>query len=172
MNQDFAVSNTTTDVTHVGPLAQEIALDKNGTISLDQSIVAPGGDQPLTIAAIKQAALGTSIVLRADPAGANVANLTLDLPAGGVAGDVASALVSQLGLLRQNDGVTINFALFTSTPADINLTSTDPNILGLPQALFSVGAAGLALVAIELAVVGTSATPPVVRITSGNITFA
>ncbi len=172
MNQDFSVSNTTTDVTHVGPLAQELALDRNASITLDQSLVAPKGNPPLSIATIKQAALGTSVVLRIDPAGFNVTNLTLDLPAAGVAGDVASALVSQLGLLRQGDAVTVNFALFTSAGATINLTSTDANVIGLPQILFGAFSTGLSLVAIELAVVGTTAVPPVVRITSANISFA
>jgi hypothetical protein len=101
-----------------------------------------------------------------------VQNLTLDLPVGGVAGDVASALVSQLGLLRQNDGVTVNFVVFTPTTPAINLTSTDPNILGAPLTLFNPGESGITWLAIELAAVGTSALPPVIRLSAGHQEFA
>lgn len=171
MNQDFSVSNTTTDLTHVGPVAQEIALDKNGSITLDQTLAANAGDAPLTIAAIKQAALGTSVTIRPDPVGANVQDLTLNKAVGDADGSVASALVSQLGLLRIHDGVTVNFACFsTAAFAAISLSTDDANILGGPLVLFAGGAEGLALVSFELTLVGTAATPPVVTMAVINIT--
>jgi hypothetical protein len=171
MNQDFAVSNTTSDISHIGPLVQELSLDKDGCITLDQTLPANTGDQPLTIAAIKQASLGTSLEIRADPSGPNEQNLTIDLPAGAGAGTVASALVSQLGLTRQNNGVSINFVVYLPTTPAVNLTSTDPNVLGVPLTLYSAGGDGITTVGIELAMVGTATTPPVVRLVAKYMPF-
>ena len=169
MNQDFTVSNTTTDVTHVGPLAQEIALDKNASITIDQATLAPV-TIPLTIAAIKQAALGTSVTLRPINLDGTVVALVLNKAVGAADGSVANALVGQLGLIRQNDGVTVNFACFsTDAFAAINLASDDANILGGTLVLFAGGAQGLALVSFELTQVGNPTTPPVVTMAVINL---
>jgi hypothetical protein len=164
MSQSFTISNTTSDISHIGPLVQELSLDISACISIDQTLPTNTGDQPLTIAAIKQASLGSSVTIRADPAGVNQQNLTLNLPAGGAAGTIAQALVSELGLLRQNDGVTIDFVVYTPTSAPIELTSDEPNIIGLPLVLYPNGTDGISTVGIELAMVGTETTPPIVRL--------
>jgi hypothetical protein len=172
MNRNFAVSNTTSDISHIGPLIQELSLDKNGCITLDQTLPTNTGDQPLTIAAIKQAALGSSVTIRADPSGTFQQDLTLNLPAGGVAGDIASALVSELGLNRQNDGVSVDFVVYNPTLAPIDLTSTDPNILGPPLQLYGLSGDGITTLGIELATVGTATTPPVIRLSVKTMSFS
>ena len=173
MNQEFSVSNTTTDITHVGPLSQQISLDKNASITLDQTITTLTGNVPLTMAAIKQAALGSSITIRPDPAGGNIQNLTLNKAVGAANGSVSSALASQLGLTRANDGVTINFAVFAQPPwAAIGVSSDDTFITTGPVALFPANTPGIGYLAIELSTVGTTTTPPSIVLTAANTACA
>ena len=85
---------------------------------------------------------------------------------------MASALVGQLGLLRQNDGVSVNFVVYLPTAAAINLTSTDPNVLGVPLTLYEVDGDGITTVGIELATVGTDTIPPIVQLVVKNMPFS
>jgi hypothetical protein len=132
MNQAFGVNNTTNDVTNSGPVAQELALHKGATIIAD---VGSLHNTPLSMGAVKQAAMGSTIIVDIINAGGipgNIQNFNLDKAAGAPNGSVAQALVDQLNLKRVGDCALLHFFACNRLPVGTDLvvlTSDDTSVL-------------------------------------------
>ncbi len=136
----FSVSNTVADVTTIGPLAQDLSLQRTGTLSFTL-IAPPGVNIPLSMGTIKQASLaGIHLnLINTNGISTGTANLTINLKAGATAGGVARGLQKALGLVLPGDIAVIRFYTFRDL-ADaevINITSNDPSVSGSPSILFN-----------------------------------
>jgi hypothetical protein len=108
MNQAFEVNNTIKDITHSGPVAQELALHKGATLIAD--LAAGLHFTPLSFGAVKQAALGTTIVVNFINLGGDGAQFfTLNKAVGAPNGSVAAALIKELLFKRVGDCALLHF---------------------------------------------------------------
>ena len=139
MNQAFGVNNTTNDITHSGPVAQELALHKGATLFADTTTVT---ETPLSMGLVKQAALGTTIVVDFDnPAGTGAQAYTLNKAAGAADGTVAADLVKELLFKRVGDCALLHFfsCQRLTDEAVVIVQSDDASVLGSPTDLFDGG---------------------------------
>ena len=108
MNQAFGVNNTTKDITHSGPVAQKLALHKGATLFANLTGIET--ITPISMGTLKQAALGTTIVVDFDDtAGDGLQLYTLNKVAGAPNGSVARALINQLNFKRVGDCALLHF---------------------------------------------------------------
>ena len=109
MNHSFQVNNTTKDITNSGPVAQELALHKGATLFTDLGIITIS---PLSMGIIKQAAMGSTIVIDIINAGGGGFQIyTLNKATGAPNGSVARALIDQLNFKRVGDCALFHFFL-------------------------------------------------------------
>lgn len=106
-NEQFQkVVDTLNDVTQIGPLAQQIALHKGAQLApIDLTV---GGTAPLSFGTLKQAALGTTVILTISDGNVNF-TFTLNKEAGAPNGSVAEALQKELLLNRVGDTALCRF---------------------------------------------------------------
>nr|QBK85308.1 MAG: hypothetical protein LCIVAC01_01170 [Iridovirus LCIVAC01] len=132
MNQAFEVNNTTNDITHSGPVAQELALHKGSTLIAD---VGSLHNTPLSMGAVKQAVLGSTIIVDIINAGGipgNIQNFNLDKATGAPNGSVARDLVDQLNFKRVGDCALLHFFACNRLPVGSDLVaigSDDTSVL-------------------------------------------
>ncbi len=135
MNQSFGVNNTINDITHSGPVAQELALHKGATLF---ALIGGGFTTftPLSMGIIKQAALGTTVVINFDdPAGQGTQGYRLNKETGAANGTVAAALVKELLFKRVGDCALLHFyscQRLTDPEGDVIVLSNDTFVLGSP----------------------------------------
>jgi hypothetical protein len=142
MNQAFGVNNTTNDITHSGPVAQELALHKGATLF---AIISADTDTPLSMGMIKQAALGTTIVINFDDVAGGFGQVyTLNKETGAANGTVAAALVKELLFKRVGDCALLHFHACQrlTSGGDVLVVSNDTSVLGIPGILFDGLTAG------------------------------
>jgi hypothetical protein len=136
MNQAFGVNNTTKDITHSGPVAQKLALHKGATLFADTTVV---GDlcTPISIETLKQAAMGSTIIIDFfDTAGGNAQIYTLNKSPGAPRGSVSAVLIDQLNLKRVGDCALLHFfCCQTLTNGGVQIQSDDLSIQPPPQCL-------------------------------------
>jgi len=143
-NQAFGVNNTTNDITHSGPVAQKLALHKGATLFANVSIFAT--ETPLSMGLVKQAALGTTIVVNFnDTAGGGLQIYTLNKEAGAANGSVAADLVDQLLFKRVGDCALLHFFACQRLTGEttVAVQSDDTSVLNSPASLFVGDFAGL-----------------------------
>ena len=141
MNQPFGVNNTTNDITHSGPVAQKLALHKGATLFANITNVSI---TPLSMGLIKQAALGTTIVVNFDnTAGVGAQAYTLNKASGAANGTVAADLVKELLFKRVGDCALLHFYACQrmTDEAVVIVQSDDTSVLGSPTDLFDGGTA-------------------------------
>ena len=138
MNQAFGVNNTTKDITHSGPVAQKLALHKGATLIADTSS-AFEVRTPISIATLKQAAMGSTIIIDVlDPAGTTVQIYTINKVTGAPDGSVARALIDQLNLKRVGDCALLHFFMCQRlTGGEIVIFSDDNNVFFFDAVLFN-----------------------------------
>jgi len=134
-NQAFGVNNTTNDITNSGPVAQELALHKGATLF---AIIDSDTSTALSMGMIKQAALGTTIVINFDNVAGSFGQLyTLNKETGAANGTVAADLIDQLLFKRVGDCALLHFfACQRLTGGDVLVVSNDTSVLGSPAVLF------------------------------------
>jgi hypothetical protein len=136
MNQAFGLNNTTNDITHSGPVAQELALHKGATLF---AIISVDTDTPLSMGLIKQASLGTTIVINFDDVAGNLGQVyRLNKETGAANGTVAAALVKELLFKRVGDCALLHFHACQRITggADVLVVSNDTSVLGSPAIVF------------------------------------
>jgi hypothetical protein len=137
MSQQFEVLNTVNDITNAGPVAQEIALHKSALITVDLSVAST---QPLSFGMLKQAALGTTVIMNVTNDGDETVFLTLNKKAGAANGTVARALQEELLLKRIGDKALCRFYLPIFPPlsmdGDIRVSSDDTSVTPANTILF------------------------------------
>jgi hypothetical protein len=102
------VNNTTKDITHTGPVAQELALHKGAILFAD--VTDGTTTEPLSMGMMKQAAMGSTIFINfSDTSGNGLQNYTLNKATGAPNGSVARALIDQLNLKRVGDCALLHF---------------------------------------------------------------
>jgi hypothetical protein len=106
MNQSFQVNNTIKDITHSGPVAQELALHKGALLIADLSVAT---NTPLSMGLIKQAAMGSTIVMDFIKIAGGFQSYTLNKVSGAPNGSVARALIDQLNFKRVGDCALLHF---------------------------------------------------------------
>jgi hypothetical protein len=171
MSQQFEVSNTVNDITNAGPVAQEIALHKGALIPVDLSVAST---QPLSFGSLKQAALGTTIIINFQADGDETVFLTLNKKTGAANGTVARALQEELLLKRIGDKALCHFYSSNFPPlsmdGDLRVSSDDTSVtpanIILFQGMLPEKARGEAVLEIEATAVPPNA--PTVRLDSGN----
>ena len=137
-NQTFGVNNTTNDITNSGPVAQELALHKGSTLFA----IIDGGSNTFTalsMGMIKQAALGTTIVINFDDVAGGLGQIyTLNKETGAANGTVAAALVKELLFKRVGDCALLHFHACQRLTGggDVLVVSNDTSVLGSPTILF------------------------------------
>jgi len=173
-NQQFVgLNDTTNDITHNGPVAQELALHKGATLF---AITDGANLEALSMGTVFQAALGTTVVVDfSNLAGAGTQVYTLNKEAGAANGTVAADLVDQLLLKRVGDCALLHFHAcerLTST-ALVSVQSDDTSVTGSPAVLFDGGTAGKEGGEAVLEVRATSVTPgaETVSLFSGDNAF-
>jgi len=137
MNQSFALNNTTNDITHSGPVAQQLALHK-GAILFAQ-LIGPDTFVPLSMGMVKQAALGTTVVVNFDnTAGSAITSYTLNKEAGAANGSVAKDLIDQLLFKRVGDCALLHFFACQrlEDEGEVRVQSDDTSVTGSPVTLF------------------------------------
>ena len=137
MNQAFGVNNTTNDITNSGPVAQELALHKGATLFADTTTVT---ETPLSMGLVKQAALGTTIVVDFNnPAGTGFQEYTLNKASGAANGTVAADLVKELLFKRVGDCALLHFHACQrlTDDAEVIISSDDTSVMGSPTDLFN-----------------------------------
>ncbi len=132
MNQSFKINNTTKDITHSGPVAQELALHKGARLIADLSVVT---NTPLSMGLIKQATLGTTIIMDFIKILGGFQSYTLNKAAGAPNGSVARALIDQLNFKRVGDCALLHFfacnRLETTVGLDtVCVQSDDTSVIG------------------------------------------
>ena len=136
MNQSFQVNNTIKDS---GPVAQELALHKNATLFTDLSLIT---NTPLSMGIIKQAAMGSTIVINfINAAGGGFQVYTLDRVSGAPNGSVARALIDQLNFKRVGDCALLHFFLCQRLEDLVGINpiaveSNDTSVIGAVAILF------------------------------------
>jgi hypothetical protein len=130
-NEQFQkVLDTLNDVTQIGPLAQKIALHKGARIPIDLS-TSGTVFQPISFGTLKQAALGTTVIIDVTATGKQDFRFTLNKEAGAADGSVAEALQKELLLNTVGDTALCRF--YKSGPVltegEISVTSDDANVL-------------------------------------------
>jgi hypothetical protein len=139
MNQSFGLNNTTNDITNSGPVAQELALHKGATLFA----VTSGTDvtnTPLSFGSVKQAALGTTIVINFDDPDENGLQFyTLNKETGAPNGSVAADLIDQLLFKRVGDCALLHFYACQrlTDAALVSIQSDDTSVTGSPALLFN-----------------------------------
>jgi hypothetical protein len=139
MNQKFGVNNTTQDITHSGPIAQKLALHKGATLFTNLSLATL---TPLSMGIIKQAAMGSTIVIDIfNKGGGGFQIYTLNKATGAPNGSVAAALVDQLDFKRVGDCALLHFFLCQRLQEldginPIAVESDDTSVIGGPAILF------------------------------------
>jgi len=137
-NQTFGVNNTTNDITNSGPVAQELALHKGATLF---AIIIGGFTTftALSMGMIKQAALGTTVVINFDDvAGTGEQGYRLNKETGAANGTVAAALVKELLFKRVGDCALLHFYACQrlTEGGKVFIFSNDTSVLGSPVDLF------------------------------------
>ena len=170
MSQEFEVLNTVNDITNAGPVAQEIALHKGALITVDLSVAS---SLPLSFGMLKQAALGTTVIMNVTNDGDKTAFLTLNKKASAANGTVARALEEELLLKRVGDKALCHFYLpispALSMDGAIRVSSDDTSVTGTPilfQGMVVEKGRGEAVLEIEATAVPPNA--PTVLITSAE----
>ena len=140
MNQAFGVNNTTNDITNSGPVAQELALHKGATLFA----VTSGFETftSLSMGMVKQAALGTTVVVNFDNTGGRfIQSYTLNKEAGASDGSVAKDLIDQLLFKRVGDCALLHFYACQrlTDEGEVNVRSDDTSVTGGPVILFVGG---------------------------------
>jgi hypothetical protein len=138
MNQAFGVNNTTNDITNSGPVAQQLALHKGATLFANTVFITVN-IEPLSMGTIKQAALGTTVVIDfINPDASGIQRYTLNKKSGAANGSVAAALVKELLLKRVGDCALLHFYACQRF-IDIGIVqveSDDTSVIGSPALLF------------------------------------
>ena len=137
MNQSFALNNTTNDITNSGPVAQKLALHKGATLFANVS--SADTFVPLSMGMVKQAALGTTVVVNFDnTAGSFIQSYTLNKETGALNGSVAKDLINQLLFKRVGDCALLHFYACQrlTDEGDVNVRSDDTSVTGGPVILF------------------------------------
>jgi hypothetical protein len=129
-NEQFQkVVDTVNDVTQIGPLLQQIALHKGARIPIDLST---SGTvlEPISFGTLKQAALGTTIIIDVTATGKQDFRFTLNKETGAADGSVAEALQKELLLNRVGDTALCRFYKSGEALAEgeISVTSDDANV--------------------------------------------
>jgi hypothetical protein len=134
---DFGVSNTTTDVTNVGPLSQQLSVPGPSILTIDGS--APT-QVPITFADLKQASL-SGVIVRPFPSGGSTSDFTLNKKPGAADGSVANALISEFNLRSEASSVILKFHNPAVLGGTVRLTSDDVtlSIQTNPINLFTAG---------------------------------
>jgi hypothetical protein len=134
---DFGVSNTTTDVTNVGPLSQQLSVPGPSVLTIDTS--APT-QVPITFADLKQASL-SGVIIRALPFGGSTSDFTLNNIPGAAAGNLTSALFSEFNLPTLFSSVILKFHAPATVGGTVRLTSDNASlsIQANPIDLFTAG---------------------------------
>lgn len=137
MNQ-LKINNTLgNNITKSTPVAQTIALHKGAILNADTS---SAGTEPLSFGSLKQAALGTTIIVHSIAIGAFTFDFTLNKKAGAPNGTVAEALQKELLLVNVGDTALCRFFLsgfqLVSPTNFIRVTSDDTSVTGSPAVLF------------------------------------
>nr|QBK85387.1 MAG: hypothetical protein LCIVAC01_01960 [Iridovirus LCIVAC01] len=136
-NQQFGVNDTTNDITHNGPVAQELALHKGATLF---AITDGANVEALSFGTVKQAALGTTVVVDfSNLAGAGTQVYTLNKEAGAGNGTVAADLIAQLLLKRVGDCALLHFHACErlTSVSTISVQSDDTSVTGSPAILYA-----------------------------------
>ena len=133
MSRSFKVNNTIQDITHSGPVAQELALHKGATLFVSPP-VPPGPPftiSPLSMGIIKQAAMGSTIVIDfLDPDDILEQIFTLNKATGAPNGSVARALVKELNFKRVGDCALLHFfACKKLNNGNISVGTDDSSVL-------------------------------------------
>nr|QBK85310.1 MAG: hypothetical protein LCIVAC01_01190 [Iridovirus LCIVAC01] len=127
------------DITHSGPVAQELALHKNATLFTDLGLITL---TPLSMGIIKQATLGSTIVMDVINAGGGGFQIyTLNKATGAPNGSVARTLIDQLNFKRVGDCALLHFFLcqrleFLIGINPIVVESDDTSVIGAVAILF------------------------------------
>jgi hypothetical protein len=137
MNQ-LKINNTLgNNITKSGPVAQTIALHKGAVLNANTT---SAGTAPLSFGSLKQAALGTTIIVHSIAIGGFEFDFTLNKKAGAADGSVAEALQKELDLVNVGDTALCRFFLSgfqLVVPANkIGVTSDDTSVTGSPAILF------------------------------------
>ena len=137
-NQQFVgLNDTTNDITHNGPVAQELALHKGATLF---AITDGANIEALSMGTVFQAALGTTVVVDfSNLAGAGTQAYTLNKEAGAGNGTVAADLVDQLLLKRVGDCALLHFHACErlTSVSTISVQSDDTSVTGSPAILYA-----------------------------------
>jgi len=160
MNQTFGVNNTTNDITHSGPVAQKLALHKGATLFANVSIFTTR--TPLSMGLVKQAALGTTIVVNfINAVGDGLQLYTLNKASGAANGTVAAALVKELLFKRVGDCALLHFFACQRITGEgtVLVQSDDTSVTGSPAPLFTGVEVGLVGGEAILEIRATSVTP-------------
>lgn len=136
---DFGVSNTTADVTNVGPLSQQLSIAGPSVLTI--SGAAPTL-VPISIATLKQAAL-SGVVINVDPVGASTSDFTLNKKPGALNGTVSGALITEFNLTEDNSSAILKFHTPSLMAGTVRLSSDDAqmSITAAPINLFTPGTA-------------------------------
>ena len=135
---DFGVSNTTTDVTNVGPLAQQLSIAGPSVLTI--STAAPTLI-PINFAELKQATL-SGVSVNITPSGGATSDFTLNKKPGAPNGSVASALIREFNFARGlGSSALLKFHNFSNFAGTVRLSSDDTflSIQGTPINLFTGG---------------------------------
>jgi hypothetical protein len=138
MNQAFEINNTTKDITHSGPVAQELALHKGAKVLVDMNV---SSQNPFPISMMKQAALGTTVVVDIlNPGGDALVDFIIGPIVPPPPGSVARALVKELNFKRVGDCALLHFFSCNfaknMTGDTIRVFSQDLHISGGPILFF------------------------------------
>jgi hypothetical protein len=164
MNQSFGINNTTKDITHSGPVAQQLSLHKGATLFTDMNI-----DTVISFpfGMIKQAALGTTIVIDVLNAGGG-GQLVLVL-------GTAASLVKELNLKRIGDCAILHFFAcnFEKAPGTdrVVVDSIDVNVVGFATLFSSAGPAKGGEATLEIRATNVTPGAEAVTIFSGENAF-
>ena len=163
MSRSFQVNNTTNDITHSGPVSQQLALHKGATLFVSPP-VPPG--PPFTIGnlsmgIIKQAAMGSTIIIDfLDPDNVENQIFLLDKADGAPNGSVARALIKELNFKRVGDCALLHFfASKKHTVGNIAVGSDDTSVTGGTPVLFNSTGLGKCGGEAILEIRATSVTP-------------
>jgi hypothetical protein len=132
------VNNTLgNNITKSAPVAQTIALHKSAVLNANSS---SAGTEPLSFGTLKQAALGTTVIVHSIAIGAFTFDFTLNKKASAANGSVAQDLQKELDLVNVGDTALCHFFLSgfqLVSPANfIRVTSDDTSVTGSPAVLF------------------------------------
>lgn len=137
-NLDLVIKQTEHSFTTLGPLSQDLSMQRSALFNFDLSLTSSTDNEVLTIADLRQASLSGLVVNTVN--GTHTQSFTLNKESGAANSTVAAAIEQALGLKRVGETAILKFyntGTITSNGGALTITSDDTSVLSLPLTLFS-----------------------------------